>query len=60
LIALSVCKVLAVEENLVTLDRIDAFDGTPVLDIKPFIPPDAPAKDLRVPAWARGGKPGKG
>ncbi|MCF7733311.1 MAG: tRNA (N6-threonylcarbamoyladenosine(37)-N6)-methyltransferase TrmO [Akkermansiaceae bacterium] len=59
LIALSVCKVLAVEKNLITLDQIDAFAGTPVLDIKPFIPPDAPTQDLRVPAWTKGRKPGK-
>jgi len=45
LIALSVCKVLAVEKNLVTLDAIDAFAGTPIIDLKPFIPPDAPIKD---------------
>jgi len=56
LIALSVCKVLKVEKNLITLDQIDAFAGTPILDIKPFIPPDAPVKDLRVPAWTKGKK----
>jgi tRNA-Thr(GGU) m(6)t(6)A37 methyltransferase TsaA len=56
LIALSVCKVLAVGKNLIILDQIDAFDGTPILDIKPFIPPDAPMKDVRVPAWAKGKK----
>lgn len=54
LIALSVCKVLSVEKNLVTVDAIDAFDGTPVIDLKPFIPPDAPIKDLRTPAWTKG------
>jgi len=53
LIALSVCKILSVEGNLVTLDRLDAFDATPVLDLKPFIPPDAPRQDVRVPDWAR-------
>ena len=56
LIALSVCKVLSVESNLVILDGIDAFAGTPVLDLKPFIPPDAPVKDLRMPAWIKGKK----
>ena len=59
LIALSVCRVLAVEKNLVTLDQLDAFPGTPIIDLKPFIPPDAPTKDLRMPAWTKGGKPGK-
>jgi tRNA (adenine37-N6)-methyltransferase len=57
LIALSVCKVLSVQGALVDLDGLDAFDGTPVLDLKPFIPPDAPTQELRVPAWAKGKKP---
>ena len=52
LIALSVCKIILVQGNLVTIDDLDAFDATPVLDLKPFIPPDAPTKDVRVPAWA--------
>lgn len=57
LIALSVCKILSVRGNLVTLDALDAFDATPVLDLKPFIPPDAPTQDVRVPAWAKQSKP---
>ncbi len=58
LIALSVCKIVSVEKNIVTLDDIDAFDATPVLDLKPFIPMDAPpSKDVRVPDWARRGRP---
>lgn len=53
LIALSTCKILSVEGTVVNLDTIDAFDGTPVLDLKPFTPPDAPAADsVRVPSWA--------
>ena len=56
LIALSVCKILSVEGPLVNVDGLDAFDGTPILDLKPFIPPDAPTQGVRVPAWARGKK----
>jgi tRNA-Thr(GGU) m(6)t(6)A37 methyltransferase TsaA len=57
LIALSVCRVISVQGNRIILEALDAFDGTPVLDLKPFIPPDAPMKDVRVPAWARGRQP---
>ena len=57
LIALSVCKILSVQGNLVTLDELDALDATPVLDLKPFIPPDALMQDVRVPAWAKERKP---
>jgi tRNA-Thr(GGU) m(6)t(6)A37 methyltransferase TsaA len=53
LIALSVCRILSVRGNLVTLDDLDAFDATPVLDLKPFIPPDASRQELQVPDWAR-------
>ena len=52
LIALSVCKILSVEGNLVAVDDLDAFDGTPLLDLKPFTPADAPSREVRVPAWA--------
>ena len=57
LIALSVCRIISVQGNLVTLDGLDAFDATPVLDLKPFIPPDAPTQDVRVPDWAKRNRP---
>ena len=52
LIALSACRILSVEGDRVVIDDIDAFDGTPVLDLKPLIPPDVGFRDLRVPDWA--------
>jgi tRNA-Thr(GGU) m(6)t(6)A37 methyltransferase TsaA len=57
LIALSVCKIISIKGDLVTVDNLDAYDATPILDLKPFIPPDAPAKNVRVPSWARRGRP---
>ncbi len=35
-IGLSVLEVLEVKENVIKVRRIDMFDGTPILDIKPF------------------------
>lgn len=35
LIALSRCRVLAVKDNVIEIDAIDAFADTPVLDLKP-------------------------
>jgi tRNA-Thr(GGU) m(6)t(6)A37 methyltransferase TsaA len=58
LIALTVCRIVAVEGGVVRLDKIDAFDGTPVLDLKPFTPADAPTEGVRVPDWARRGPGG--
>ena len=34
LIALTICKVLSVKDGIVTIDTIDAFDNTPILDLK--------------------------
>ena len=53
LIALSLCKVLTVKDSVVVIDKIDAFDGTPVLDIKPFVPGIDSASDFKVPDWAK-------
>ncbi len=54
LIALSLCKVLSVKGPTVRIDKIDAFDGTPILDIKPYIQHiDQPHSDVRMPSWVR-------
>jgi tRNA (adenine37-N6)-methyltransferase len=36
LIGMTLCKVLAVRQNVIEIDAIDAFADTPVLDIKPY------------------------
>jgi len=51
LIALTLCKIVAVEGNVVELEKIDAFDGTPVLDMKPYIPGYDSAEDVSTPEW---------
>jgi tRNA-Thr(GGU) m(6)t(6)A37 methyltransferase TsaA len=54
LIALTLCKVLKVEGGVVTVEAIDAFDGTPVVDLKPYIPgSDRPSGEVRLPDWIR-------
>ena len=53
LLALSVCRIVSVKGNLVHVDQIDAFDATPIIDLKPLIPPDAPTGEIKVPSWAR-------
>jgi len=49
-IGLTLVKLLKVQDNILTVQDLDAYDGTPVLDIKPYDPWDI-AKDARVPAW---------
>ncbi len=43
-------KLLGVEGNVVTVQGLDAFDGTPVLDIKPFDFWDT-TEEAKVPEW---------
>ncbi len=49
-IGLTLVELVKVERNVLTVRGLDAFDGTPVLDIKPFDHWDT-AKDIRVPRW---------
>ena len=37
-IGLSVTELVSINDNIVTIRGIDVLDGTPLLDIKPFIP----------------------
>lgn len=51
-IGVSTVKLLGVDANVITVVGLDAVDGTPVLDIKPYMPELIPATDIRLPAWA--------
>jgi tRNA (adenine37-N6)-methyltransferase len=53
LIGLSVCRIVSVTGDAVRVEGLDAFDQTPLVDLKPFIPPDEPTRDIRLPAWTR-------
>lgn len=53
LIALSLCKLISVKDNVVEVEKIDAFEGTPVLDIKPYAPSQNSATGVKVPDWAK-------
>jgi len=49
-IGLTLVELVKVEGNVLTVRGLDAYDGTPVLDVKPFDFWDT-AKDARVPKW---------
>ncbi|MBN1343939.1 MAG: SAM-dependent methyltransferase [Phycisphaerae bacterium] len=51
LIALTSCRVLSVKGNLVEIDKIDAFTGSPIIDLKPYIPRIDWRADAKGPAW---------
>ncbi len=53
LIALSLCRVLSIKGTEIEIESIDAFDQTPVIDLKPYTPGnDRPQGQVRVPKWA--------
>ena len=49
-VGVTVVKLVKVEGNVLTIRGLDAFDGTPVLDIKPLDSWDT-AKNVKVPEW---------
>jgi tRNA-Thr(GGU) m(6)t(6)A37 methyltransferase TsaA len=51
-IGTTVCEVLGVEAGVVRVRGLDAIEGTPVLDIKPWLREFGPRGELRQPAWA--------
>ncbi|MFO7838951.1 MAG: tRNA (N6-threonylcarbamoyladenosine(37)-N6)-methyltransferase TrmO [Desulfosalsimonadaceae bacterium] len=53
LIALSLCRIRSVRGNVVEVEKIDAFAGTPILDLKPYIPGYDSTDDASVPDWVK-------
>ena len=51
MIALTLCKIVSVTGNVVEVDEIDAFDGTPVLDMKPYLPGEDDGAKATGPDW---------
>ncbi len=51
LIGLTICKVKSIQGRRIEIEDIDAFDGTPVIDIKCYIPGSFAESDIRLPAW---------
>lgn len=47
----STVRLLERSANVLKVQGLDAIDGTPVIDIKPYIPDYDSAKDATVPSW---------
>ncbi len=47
-IGLSVVKIIDIKENFIFVKNIDVLNGTPLLDIKPYIPEFEDANEIRV------------
>ena len=50
---LSVVKLLNRKENILTVKGIDVIDGTPLLDIKPYVPEFEPDEYIKI-GWLEG------
>ncbi|KAK7265312.1 hypothetical protein RJT34_32930 [Clitoria ternatea] len=50
-IGLTVAKVEAVQGNMILLSGVDLVDGTPVLDVKPYLPYCDSIQEATVPNW---------
>ena len=51
-IGVTVCRLLSVEGLAITVEGLDALDGTPVLDLKPYMKEFGPKGEIRQPSWA--------
>jgi tRNA (adenine37-N6)-methyltransferase len=51
-LGLCTCELLEVRGNTLVVRGLDAIDGTPVLDIKPYMAEFAPRRALRQPEWS--------
>jgi tRNA-Thr(GGU) m(6)t(6)A37 methyltransferase TsaA len=49
LIGLTLCRIISIGSNKIDIEDIDALDGTPVIDIKCYIP--CAVSDVRLPDW---------
>ena len=53
-IGATICRIIKVDGLKVTVLGLDAFDGTPVLDIKPVMAEFLPERsEIRQPRWSR-------
>jgi len=50
-IGLCVVELLKVEKCVLTVKGLDAFEGSPIIDIKPYIPRADSIPNARVPEW---------
>jgi tRNA (adenine37-N6)-methyltransferase len=51
-IGISRCKLVSVDGTKLRVRGLDAIDGSPVLDIKPYMREFGPIGDVRQPDWA--------
>ena len=53
-LSFTVCRLLGIEGAILRLEGLDLVDGTPVLDVKPYIAHYDAIREARIPKWAGG------
>lgn len=53
LIAVSTCKIESIDGTIIRIDDIDARDGSPVVDIKCYVPEKRAFTNLKMPGWIK-------
>jgi tRNA-Thr(GGU) m(6)t(6)A37 methyltransferase TsaA len=56
-IGLCVVELLKIDACNLTVKGLDALEGSPIIDIKPYIPRADSVTDARVPEWTSQGPP---
>jgi tRNA (adenine37-N6)-methyltransferase len=52
LIGLTLCRIQSVAEGTIRIDKIDALNGSPIVDIKPYVPTiDSTTENVQTPQW---------
>jgi len=51
-IGLTTCELIGVDGHVLMVRGLDAIEGTPVLDLKPYMTEFAPRGETRQPAWS--------
>ena len=51
LIGFTVCKIKSISGDFIEIEDIDAFDGSPVIDIKCYIPETDRDNNVHLPDW---------
>ena len=57
LLGLSACRLVRRDGNRLEVEGLDAWDGSPLLDIKPYLPQFDAFPQTTIPTWAAGKPP---
>ena len=57
LIGLTACRIVKIKGNVVEVAGLDARDGTPIVDLKPYIPKGDAIPEATTPEWVKRPRP---